>query len=67
MCTVGNVDSCVPLVVIERPAVCPCGLAVKAMGTGWPERAAETSLQSPTRANEKSHQTVICENSSLKT
>ncbi len=53
--------------VTEIPAVCLCGLAVKATGTGWPERAAETSLQSPKRANEKSHQTVICENSSLKT
>lgn len=67
-------DSCVqlvmsthvPLVVIERPAVCPCGLAVKALGTGWSGRAAETSLQTPTTANEKSHQRAKCENSSLR-
>lgn len=56
----------VPLVVTERPAVCPCGLAVKALGTGWSGRAAETSLPTPTTANEKSHQREICENSSLR-
>jgi len=69
-------DSCVDLVmtthvllvVIERPAVCPCGLAEKALGTAWwSERAAETSLQTPTTENEKSHQRAISENSSLKT
>lgn len=64
MCRVGNVDTRVPLVVIETPAVCPCGLAAKALGTGWSGRAAETSLQTPIRANKKSHQTDICEKSS---